>query len=94
MAKELKLSKHSDDPLKIKIRGGKLIISMGIERLHEEYTGFTITDIRGYAKYVIYKLQEDNEIGETLITKLFDKVKEELYDDGCEYLDEERKDAE
>jgi len=84
------LGKHSDDPLKFRIIDGKLIISVGIERIADDYmeSGMVVADIRGYANDVIKKLQDDEEDGSTIFTDLLDRIKKELYNDGCEYFED------
>jgi hypothetical protein len=90
-----------DDRLREYIEDGKLIVSIGIDRLAfclNEHPGlydgendrnlFKVTDSAIFAKEIKRILQNEDETGATIVTKMLDKAIFEAIEDGCDGVEE------
>lgn len=72
------------DPLKCELKGGKLVISIGIDTLafaaalspqsNIWHGDSYISDNKQFAKDVVKELLRENEVGESLLTKTLDSA--------------------
>lgn len=71
----------------VEIKDGKIVISMGIERLDcdAERTGIVVENHQGFAEEVCRILCRDNEVGATLLSDLIDDAMNAAIDDGAIY---------
>lgn len=80
--------KTKDQPLEIKVRNGRLVISVGISALaygvqeSYEWTGEKISDELQFAKDVARELSREDEQGNTEFYFLLDKLSQRAIDNG------------
>ena len=79
-------------PLEVRIKGGQLFISIGIDTLcfatQFNFEDFKITDREGFAKDILNELEREEEDGTTLVHKMFDQAANSAVEDGSEYVEE------
>lgn len=83
--------KLKDTPLTVEITRGTLIIKIGIDTLaiaDKERTGIIVSNTMGFAKDIMRELTNDNEIGATMLTDLFDNVMQKAIDNGTEFAEQ------
>lgn len=89
--------KRSKEPLRVSVKDGRLVISIGVETLcfaaehcnlfydgeKDRYT-LKVTDKATFAKEVVRALEHEEEDGTTPVHLLFDNAFEYAVGDGCE----------
>lgn len=85
----------SGKDLKVRIEKGQLIISIGIDTLafafdngEYAYELFKVSNIKGFAKDVLYELLREEEDGTTPVHRLLDEVCNEAAEQGSRYVRE------
>lgn len=84
--------------LSVKIDGGQIIISIGIRTLAqaasthegladwneqtEKYNVVNVVDTTGWSEDILSELQEEDEVGNSLITEVFNKAMLQAYENG------------
>ena len=75
-----------DKPLTVEIKDGELKISIGIDTLcfavSEKIADFKITDNEGFAKDILYELENEDEEGTTEIHRLLDQAADDAVENG------------
>ena len=73
--------------LKVEIKEGRLIISVGLDIIsfaYQEKTGHEVIDRDGFAQDVLLALQKEDETGETITAQFLDSAASKAADLGSE----------
>jgi len=95
-----------DEPLSVKVDGGRLVISIGVDTLawatrhaehlmeydekSGEFLGYVISDPDEFARDVVIELEQEEEDGTTPVHLLLDKATEAAINNGSLGVAEER----
>lgn len=79
-------------PLKLQIKDGELIISIGIDTLcfatQSEILDFKIINNIGFAKDILNELESEEEDGTTLVHRMLDSAANNAIENGSEFVEE------
>lgn len=92
------MKQTSEQPLKVGIEAGRLVISIGVTTLGEALVGpmsplkrdaphAKITDSAAFAKEVVNALTAESEDGTTMVHTLLDGVASEFLENGADGVD-------
>jgi hypothetical protein len=86
-----------DSPLDCHIESNQLIITIGIstlayayehselaDSLKEQFCAYRVTNERVFAREVMRAMKAEDEVGNSILNKMFDKAIEDAIGDGCE----------
>jgi hypothetical protein len=94
--RERGLGALKDQPLHCAVEENRLVISIGVDTLafaDKQRIGHKINNPLGFAEDVARMLQDEDEVGATLLTELLDSGMQAAVDDGTEFVDYEEYDA-
>jgi len=86
--------RNINDPLKIEVVEGRLVISIGVDTLafaithRNESCSFSVNDNNEFAKDVVRELKDEEEDGATIVSDLLDEASNRAIDNGSAYIDD------
>lgn len=92
------LSRTSEQPLKVSIEAGRLVISIGVTTLGDALTGpasplrddaphVRVTDYTAFAREVVNSLTSESEDGTTKVHMMLDEVASDFLENGADGVD-------